>query len=104
MTYPDPDPHPSGPWGPRAWVPFMRDARAAGFDYQKICDHVWALRNRYWRVVIDGRPGAGVELSLHRRGTQGADHHAMTLHPECVGDVQNVLSLLGVLPEMEKAA
>lgn len=95
-----------GPWGIRDWVPLIRVARRAGFDYRKICDHVWAFRSPHWRVVIDGRADAGqcVEVTVHRRTGPGQDFHSLTLYPTCVGEVENVLGLLGVLPAVECAA
>lgn len=104
MTYPQPDPHPSGPVGPTI-ADLLAYARANGWDHT--CWGAWHNKQHIfqcgrWRIEVEVWPEGHV-LSLYERAGSVCGLLAVTTvrSPE---EAVDWLRWRGVLPAVEGAA
>ena len=110
MTYPDPDPHPSGPLGPRTWVPMLRWARLTGWDHIAYIgafgtEHTWTSQDHRVGVeFVDGLPARATVYRRRRRLSVAWEVEAAKFEVTSGDQLVAVLRALGVLPGLERAA
>jgi hypothetical protein len=101
MTYPDPDPHPSGPWGPRQLIEYARrnDWDHVVYSFGDRREHVWRIAE--WQVNYERWEDAVGVLTVYER-RRGLSRSWNSQRAEVVvtsaTEVGGVLSALGVIP------